>query len=109
MFPVLLKLGPVTLHTYGFMMAVGVASPNAQGQAITSTVTAATKPVCVSPAQVQPRKVTTAIQTTTGTNTADILFHIRTDLAGVVGVTPGLGFLDIAQTHGVEAVAAHRA
>jgi len=25
MFPVLLRLGPVTLHTYGFMMALGVA------------------------------------------------------------------------------------
>ena len=25
MFPILLKLGPVTIHTYGFMMAVGVA------------------------------------------------------------------------------------
>jgi len=25
MFPILLKLGPITIHTYGFMMAVGVA------------------------------------------------------------------------------------
>ena len=25
MFPILVKLGPITIHTYGFMMAVGVA------------------------------------------------------------------------------------
>ena len=25
MFPILLKIGPLTVHTYGFMMAVGVA------------------------------------------------------------------------------------
>ena len=25
MFPILVKIGPVTIHTYGFMMAVGVA------------------------------------------------------------------------------------
>ena len=25
MFPILLKIGPLTIHTYGFMMALGVA------------------------------------------------------------------------------------
>ncbi|MBP1661541.1 MAG: hypothetical protein H6P95_2733, partial [Candidatus Aminicenantes bacterium] len=25
MFPILVKIGPLTVHTYGFLMAVGVA------------------------------------------------------------------------------------
>ena len=25
MFPILVKIGPVSIHTYGFMMAIGVA------------------------------------------------------------------------------------
>ena len=26
MFPILLKIGPISIHTYGFLMAIGVAS-----------------------------------------------------------------------------------
>jgi hypothetical protein len=53
------------------MMAVGVARPNAQGQAITSTATALIS-ACSSPApgQPQPTKVSTAMPSTTGTKTA---------------------------------------
>ena len=55
------------------MMAVGVARPSAQGQAITSTETAATKPVPGSPCQShQAAKVARAISTTTGTKTEEI-------------------------------------
>jgi hypothetical protein len=51
--------------------AVGVASPSAQGQAITSTATASSTARCQSPlAMPQPSSVTSAATHTTGTNTA---------------------------------------
>ena len=54
------------------MMAVGVASPSAHGQAMTSTATARMMAVSspVPPHSHQPRKVPSAITITTGTNTA---------------------------------------
>ena len=53
------------------MMAVGVASPSAHGQAMTSTATARiTAPSTPSPASHQPAKVSSASPSTTGTNTA---------------------------------------
>ncbi len=53
------------------MMAVGVASPSAQGQAITITDTAFSSPATASPVPShQPRNVSAAIPNTTGTNTA---------------------------------------
>ena len=53
-------------------IAVGVASPRAQGQAITSTETAAVMAASTSwPVSSQAAKVTTAIASTTGTNTAE--------------------------------------
>src|SRR5690554_1138554 len=58
------------------IMAVGVASPKAQGQAITSTVTMASRP-CTTPLlpphRSQAPKVRTAMPSTTGTKTAAIL------------------------------------
>ena len=54
------------------MMAAGVASPSAQGQAITSTATAWISAVSSpAPAHHQPASVSSASSTTTGTNTAD--------------------------------------
>ena len=57
------------------MIAVGVASPRAQGQAMMSTVTAATKP-CSQPStglrKPHATKVKTAIRTITGTKTRAI-------------------------------------
>ena len=53
------------------MMAVGVASPSAQGQAITSTATALRIAVSQLPDAIpQPSSVTKAMPITTGTNTA---------------------------------------
>ena len=53
------------------MIAVGVASPSAHGQAITITATAASKPWATpAPASHQPSTVSTAMPSTTGTNTA---------------------------------------
>ena len=53
------------------MMAVGVASPSAQGQAITSTATARMMAVSSpTPASHQPTKVSSAMPSTAGTNTA---------------------------------------
>ena len=61
------------------MIAVGVASPSAQGQAMTSTATAARMPVihwlslhtCAGPVKrPHARKVAIAMTMTTGTNTA---------------------------------------
>ena len=53
------------------MMAVGVASPSAQGQAITSTATALRMATSQSPAaKPQPSSVSSAMPNTTGTNTA---------------------------------------
>ncbi len=53
--------------------AVGVASPSAQGQAITSTDTAAVMAASVPwPVSSQPAKVAAAITRTTGTKTAEI-------------------------------------
>ncbi len=54
-------------------MAVGVANPNAQGQAITSTATNRTR-AALKPAPVasQAKNVRMAMTITTGTNTADI-------------------------------------
>ena len=53
------------------MIAVGVARPSAQGQAITSTATAFKMARSQSPLiATQPSKVTSAITMTTGTNTA---------------------------------------
>ena len=53
------------------MIAVGVAKPRAQGQAITSTATAFRMPVWASPAASHhPRKVSAATPITAGTNTA---------------------------------------
>jgi hypothetical protein len=57
------------------MIAVGVASPMAQGQAIKSTLTAATKAKRSSgggPRSSQPTKVSSATRRTMGTNTAAI-------------------------------------
>ena len=55
------------------MMAVGVARPSAHGQAMTSTATALISACWKSPtANHQPAKVSSAITTTTGTNTAAI-------------------------------------
>jgi len=54
------------------MMAVGVASPRAQGQAITSTDTAFTMAEFSSPvARYHAAKVTTAIPMTAGTKMPD--------------------------------------
>ena len=53
------------------MMAVGVASPSAHGQAMTSTATARMMaPSVPRPASHQPTKVSSAMPITTGTNTA---------------------------------------
>ena len=53
------------------MIAVGVARPSAQGQAMTSTATALSTALVQSPvARPQPSSVASAISTTTGTNTA---------------------------------------
>mmetsp|Transcript_61822 Transcript_61822/g.146361 ORF Transcript_61822/g.146361 Transcript_61822/m.146361 type:complete len:238 (-) Transcript_61822:323-1036(-) len=53
------------------MMAVGVARPRAQGQAMTSTATALMSACSQSPVTTaQPRKVASAMPRTTGTNTA---------------------------------------
>jgi hypothetical protein len=53
------------------MIAVGVARPSEQGQAITSTATAFSMASVASPvAAHQPRNVAAAITSTTGTNTA---------------------------------------
>jgi len=53
------------------MIAVGVARPSAQGQAITSTATALISACSQSPLQAsQPKKVSTAMPSTTGTKTA---------------------------------------
>ena len=61
------QLGPRPVPT---MIAVGVASPSAHGQAMISTATAATRPACGSSASsVQPAKVARAMAITTGTNT----------------------------------------
>ena len=49
--------------------AVGVASPRAHGQAITSTATAAVNPPVGSPARPTPRRSATASPSTTGTKT----------------------------------------
>ena len=56
------------------IMAAGVASPNAQGQAITNTDTACKMALSIAPVidRVRPN-VTNAISTTTGTNTAATL------------------------------------
>ena len=58
------------------IIAVGVANPNAQGQAITNTVTEVSK-ACVKasspPAIIQPIKVSAAIPITAGTKIAAIL------------------------------------
>ena len=54
------------------MIAVGVASPSAHGQAITSTATAWTSAAVASPASHHvAANVTAAITTTTGTKTPD--------------------------------------
>ena len=54
------------------MMAAGVASPSAQGQAITSTATARISAVSApTPAHSQPSSVSKAITSTTGTNTLE--------------------------------------
>ena len=56
------------------MMATGVAKPNAQGQAITSTATARINATSSgSPMASQPSKVAKPINNTTGTNTAETL------------------------------------
>ena len=53
------------------MMAVGVARPSAQGQAMTSTETAVRMAASRSPPMAhQPMKVTAAMTSTTGTKTA---------------------------------------
>ncbi len=53
------------------MMAVGVASPSAHGQAITSTATACSRASSTgAPLHSQPPSVANAITSTTGTNTA---------------------------------------
>ena len=53
--------------------AVGVARPSAQGQAITSTATAAVKAAVASPvSSSQPSSVTSAITSTTGTKTDEM-------------------------------------
>jgi hypothetical protein len=53
------------------MIAVGVARPSAQGQAITSTATALISACSQSPLKAsQPKKVSSAMPSTTGTNTA---------------------------------------
>ena len=53
------------------MMAVGVARPSAQGQAMTSTATAFSSPACHCPAsRPQPSSVSKASPMTTGTKTA---------------------------------------
>ena len=60
------------------MMAAGVASPRAQGQAITSTATAWISAASVpAPAHSQPSSVINASTSTTGTNTADTLSTSR--------------------------------
>ena len=55
------------------MIAVGVARPSAQGQAMTNTATIkimlSVKPT--RPTRSQPKKVSSAVPMTTGTNTAD--------------------------------------
>ena len=51
--------------------AVGVARPRAQGQAITSTATAAVKPPVGSPSSAHAANVSTATASTTGTKTAE--------------------------------------
>ena len=51
------------------MIAMGVASPSAHGQLMMSTVVAASTPVDHWPATPQPITVTSAISSTTGTNT----------------------------------------
>ena len=51
--------------------AVGVASPSAQGHAMTSTATAAVKPCCHPVVSPQPSSVSSAMTRTTGTNTAE--------------------------------------
>ena len=60
------------------MMAVGVASPNAQGQAITSTATLLRMALCQSPpSSPHNNRVSRAIPSTTGTNRALILSTSR--------------------------------
>ena len=55
------------------MIAVGVARPSAQGQAITSTATAFTRAFVKSPVKIhQPAKATSAMAVTTGTKMAEI-------------------------------------
>jgi hypothetical protein len=55
------------------MMAVGVASPSAHGQAMISTATAATNPLAGSlPTTAQPVKVSAATASTSGTKTAEM-------------------------------------
>ncbi|MNX94006.1 hypothetical protein D3C86_1262210 [compost metagenome] len=62
------------------MMAMGVARPMAQGQAMTSTATAAVRALAQSPGaptKNQPTKVARAIPTTMGTKTAETLSTSR--------------------------------
>ena len=60
------------------MMAAGVASPSAQGQAITSTATARISAVSSpTPAHSQPTSVSSAMASTAGTNTAATLSTMR--------------------------------
>ena len=60
------------------MMAAGVARPSAQGQAITSTATARINATSSgSPMASQPKSVASAINSTTGTNTAATLSTSR--------------------------------
>ena len=73
------------------MMAVGVASPSAQGQAITSTETAEISAFSISPVTAsQPPKVTIAINTTTGTN---VLAEVNGDGLTITDVSGGAGDL----------------
>jgi hypothetical protein len=65
-------------------IAVGVAKPIAQGQAMTVTDTAATNALATSPATMnQPKKVAAASKRTMGTNTAATL-SARRCIAGLV-------------------------
>ena len=67
----LIKMPRLAAAPVPTMMAVGVASPSAHGQAITSTATAFRIARSQSPlTQAQPSKVTSASTITTGTNTA---------------------------------------